>query len=613
MTPPELNPLAALPYELIREISLNLDKASLKALRLAYPRPKLRAVTAKLLFQTIELRLGTLEWSFAGAKSRLSYLDNLPTVDIESTGHPLTACKKLLIDTRYPWVVTPEGCIRANQVPRDRIPHDAWLEQRRTFDDLMVLIPEGQRTEFLELVSGVLAAAENLRIVEWRTTSSLPIQVHQGISSLLCKPIDNRGFTLDVAISVSTFPDKCEYLDALSNAQYMAIKVVGSGPHRGDHHGLEEMREAGEVVKRCPDIKGFEFYSQAPVFAYATSDALRDALRDLDGLEVFKVDSNLGFTHQMDWTSLKDVKDLWISVEGSVTHNEDLEELYNGLKTVGTRLDRLSVETYIRPTHSYLLQHCNPLTELEIWGYWYGINQNLVHPFWDEVIPRHAPTLKKLKVQNHAQFENNSWSWLKKSDNKAKAALPKCKELEELTIGFCEGTITSTSWVTEMVEDLVPACPRLADIHMTFELGDSDLLAKHVESTLVSLDAWESTNKVFNGRSLRLSHEDISKGVVCFPKQSKPGTIPPLWYESLLQSWELSRGVSKADDETAGQTVYRFERLDDVYLSNERLIQPAPRDEVEVGDDDDLGFDADYGDAEDGERWYSDNSEPYET
>ncbi|KAF3289458.1 hypothetical protein TWF970_003236 [Orbilia oligospora] len=617
MIPTELNPLAALPYELIREICLNLDKTSLKSLRLAYPQPKLRAATAKLLFQTIELRLGTLEWSFAGAKSRLSHLDGLSFSSNESFDHPLALCKKLLIDTRYPWVVTPEGCIKANQVPHDRVPHDAWLEQRRMFDDLMVLIPEKQRTEFVDLVGGVLAATRNLRTVEWRTTSSLPIQIHQGISSLLCKPIDTRGFLLDVAISVSTFSDKCEYLDALSNVQYVAIKVVGSGPHRGDHHGLEEMREAGEVVKRCPDIKGFEFYSQAPVFAYATSDALRDALRDLDGLEVFKVDSNLGFTHEMDWTSLKDVKDLWISVEGSVTHNEDLEELYDGLKTVGTRLNKLSVESYIRPTHNYLLQHCSPLTELEIWGYWYGINQDLVHAFWDEIIPRHAPTLRKLKVQNHAQSENKSWSWLNKSDNKAKASLPKCKDLEELTIGFCEGTLTSTSWVTEMVEDLVPACPRLFDIHMTFELGDSNLLAQHVKSTLTSLDAWSSTSEIFNGRSLRLSHEDISKGVVCFPKQSKPDAIPPLWYESLLQSWELSRAISQAEDGTADQTVYRFERLDDLYLSNERLVQPAPRDEVDDEDDDDPAFAADDAEAEDdagaedGEAWYSDDPDLY--
>ncbi|KAK6348103.1 hypothetical protein TWF718_005918 [Orbilia javanica] len=619
MIQPGLNPLAALPYELIREISVNLDKASLKSLRLAYPQPKLRAATANLLFQTIELRLGTLEWSFAGAKSRLSYLNSLSAADKQSPDHPLAVCRKLLIDTRYPWVVTPEGCIKANEISHDRAPHNAWFERRRILEDFMVLIPERQRADFVELVGGVLATVKNLRTVEWRTTSNLPIQAHQGISSLLCKPIDTRRFALDVAIAVSTFPDKCEYLDALSNVQYVAIKVVGSGPHRGDHHGLEEMREAGEVIKRCPDIKGFEFYSQAPVFAYATSDALRGALRDLDGLEVFKVDSNLGFTHGMDWTSLKDLKDLWISVEGSVTHNEDLEELYDGLKGVGTRLNKLSVESYIRPTHNYLLQHCSPLTELEIWGYWYGVSQDLVNAFWDEVIPRHALTLRKLKVQNYAS-ENKGWSWLNTSDNKAKAMLPKCKNLEQLTIGFCEGTVTSTSWVTEMVEDLVPVCPRLADINMSFELGDSDLLSRRVESTLNSLGAWKSTSRAFDGRSLRINHEDISRGVICFPRQMKPGTIPPLWYEGLLQSWELSRRVQRAGDGAAGQTLYTFERLDDVYLSNERLVQPAPREEeIEMDDEDEDDFpdqelefelerEEDW--EESPEQWYSDGSGP---
>ncbi|KAK6358169.1 hypothetical protein TWF730_007522 [Orbilia blumenaviensis] len=604
----ESNPLAALPYELIREISSNLDKASLKSLRLAYPKPKLCAATAGLLFQTIELRLGTLAWSVAGANSRLSYLDNLTRTNKWVLDNPLATCRKLLIDTRYPWVVTPEGCIGASQISRDIVPYDAWIEQRRVLDNFMILVPESQRNEFLELVTKVLAVVKDLRIVEWRTTSSLPIQLHRGISSLLCTPIETRGFALDIAVSVSTFPEKCEYLDALSNAQYMAIKVFGSGSHRGDHHGLEEMREAGEVVNRCPDIKGFEFYSQAPVFAYSTSDALRNALRDLDGLEVFKVDSNLGFTHEMDWTSLKDVKDLWISVEGSVTHKEDLEELFGGLKEVGTRLNKLSVETYIQPTHTYLVQHCSPLTELEIWGYWSGGSLDLVSAFWDEVIPRHAPTLKKLSVQNHAQSASNNWNWLNKAENKAKASLPKCKALEELTIGFCEGDLTSTSWITEMVEDLVPACPRLSEIHMTFELGDPTRLGQDIKSTLASLDAWSSTKECFNGRPLKLSYEDISKGVVSFPKKNEVGIVPPLWYEALGQSWKLVREACRTSDETAGKMIYRFERLDDVYLSNERFIQPAPREETDGSsfDEDDVireNIDEEY-------QWFSDDISP---
>ncbi|KAK6543663.1 hypothetical protein TWF694_000403 [Orbilia ellipsospora] len=557
------SPFARLPYELVREIALHLDKASIKSLRLAYPTPRTCDATSKLLFDSAVLRLGTLEWSDHGAGKRLSYLDCLPDFGSESV--VFTKCTKLVLHTRYPFIVNAKDCTTYHQ----RIEKDGEFALADKFMlPFKELLPEQEEACFIELLRRFLKSAKGLRLIEWRTSEDLSIDLHKSICSALCTPANIRNYTLDVSITVFAFREESPYLDALANVQYLGIKV--SSTSRDPQHGLQQMREAGKVVSRCPRLKGFEFYSQASVFAYETSESLRSELNKTNELEVFKIDSNLGFTHDMNWSKLGKVKELWASVEGSVTHKEDLEELYAGFMDAGTNLNILSIERYTEPTHEYLLNCRKTLQELDIWGSWNNVE--LADGFWDEVIPKHAPTLRRLSIQNqtglerwmHTAANKAAWSWYDYTTCKSKVALPKCKMLEEVTIAFCEGR---TSWITEMTESLVAACPGLHTINITFFLdppANAGLL-----STLPALESWASSDKIFNGRSLRIQYEDASKGAFCFPKQTTKGTVPPLWFDKLVQSWRLT---SERSDENP-ETLYRFVRLDDEYHCDDKYTK----------------------------------------
>ncbi|EPS38139.1 hypothetical protein H072_8126 [Dactylellina haptotyla CBS 200.50] len=525
---PDPNPFSALPYELIREISIYLDKASLKAFRLAYPIPRVRDATSRLLFETAVLQLGSLEWTGYGANKRLSYLDSL--ADYGSGSAQFSKCKRLVLDTRYPFVVKSEYCLDLHEsinTNGEVALDDYVLEQYK------IPIPESEEAAFLELLRRFLSAAKDLQVIDFREES--------------------------------------EYLNPIANAQYLGIKV--SETDRNSHDGYHEMREAGRAITRCPGLKGFEFYSQAKVFRYDTSDPLRAALNDTNNLTVFKVDSNLGFTHTLKWSKLRKVKEFWVSVEGSATSREDLDELYNGFISAGTQLEVMSVEQYIRPTHDYLMRCEVPLTELEIWGVW--TDEELGKLFWDEVVPRHAPALKRLKIENHSGLEHwmhspenqEVWSWYDYSTNHAKATLPKCTKLENLTISFCEGR---TSWITEMVENLVASCPNLHTINMAFFMDHP--VTAGLLATLPALEVWRSQKKIFDGRSLLIQYEDADKGAFCFPKFSAKGTVPPLWFDRLVQRWKLCSG-RVPEDSNKDEAVYSFERLEDLYLADAKYIR----------------------------------------
>ncbi|KAF3912752.1 hypothetical protein ABW20_dc0103848 [Dactylellina cionopaga] len=157
---PPSNPLSDLPYELIREISLNLDKASIKSLRLACPYPKICAATSKPLFKTIVLRLGTREWGLLGTESRLAYMD----LKHESTVL-FADCKKLVIDTRYPFNVTTRECIQFHKRLEEEGPgiyYDILLKRARFAFETVA----SEDFKFHELLRRALAAAKDLRVIE---------------------------------------------------------------------------------------------------------------------------------------------------------------------------------------------------------------------------------------------------------------------------------------------------------------------------------------------------------------------------------------------------------------------------------------------------------------
>ncbi|KAF3912772.1 hypothetical protein ABW20_dc0106862 [Dactylellina cionopaga] len=274
----------------------------------------------------------------------------------------------------------------------------------------------------------------------------------------------------------------------------------------------------------------------------------------------------------MNWKKLSKVKKIWVSVEGSVTSTEDLEELYDGLVGAGSQLESLSVEQYISATHKYLLNCTGLLTELELWGFWENVELGCA--FWDEVIPRHAPSLKTLRVHNrsmgnagrYSEENEGAWSWSSNPSNKAKLALSKCKLLESIAISFC---IEKENYLTEMVESLVASSVNLHTVNLVFR---KTMPKEEIRQTLEKLEKWTSTDKLFDGRALTLIYEDTTRGQFCFPKKIAKGMVPLVWFDILLQSWKLER-FTKPDSSDPQHPEYKFARLNDLYLSDDRLVQ----------------------------------------
>ncbi|KAF3910723.1 hypothetical protein ABW21_db0208767 [Orbilia brochopaga] len=539
--------LTALPFELLGEIACNLDKTSLKALRLACPTPKVSAVTRPLLFRSIVLRLGTLEWTLNWSKSRFDCLGGLQD---EATSQPsiFAECRKLSIDTRYPFVVTADKAIDRRDAV-DRLGIQAFDDD--LIDPLRVCIPEIEQDALLALLRKVHSSAKGLRTIEWRTTDDAPLELHNRICALLFDADAAKRYTLDVAITATPNAGS-PYLDKLENINFLAIKIAAR--RRSEFNPVAEFRDVGAVVKRCPDLKGFEFYSKAAVFTYETSEPLRAPLNNIPGpsLEVFKADSNLGFTHGLNWSKLRNVKQIWISGDSSITYVQDLIELFHGLDRVGANLDRLSLENYNDPIHNYLLDGRSALTDLELWGFWK--TEKLGEAFWEKVIPHHAPTLRRLKIHNLSN--PRIWSWLDYRDNLAKKNIRKCTRLEELTISFCDG---HKCFLPELIEDLVPVCPNLHTVNLVYNLYTPK---GGIEATTQALKAWMSTNNsIFDGRALTLRYEDPYKGCMCFARQSPEDEIPDLWFDRLVQTWQLVRNDG----------IWRFDRQNDLYVTDDKL------------------------------------------
>ncbi|KAK6359083.1 hypothetical protein TWF696_000251 [Orbilia brochopaga] len=542
-----LSPLCDLPFELFGEVAANLDKASIKALRLACPTPKVSAATRPLLFRSIALRLGTLDWTLNWARSRFACLDALQD-EAALQWSIFSECRKLVIDTRYPFVVTADKAIdRRDEV--DKLGIQAFEDE--LIDPLRVSIPEIEQEAFLSLLRRVHSAATGLHTVEWRTTDDAPLEMHNDICDLLFPPAAAQRYTLDVAITV-TPSEGTPYLEKLANINFLAIKIAAR--RRSEFNPSAEFQNTGDVVKRCPDLRGFEFYSKAAVFTYETSEPLRAPLNRISGskLEIFKADSNLGFTHALNWNKLRNVKELWISGDSSITYIQDLSELFHGFNEVGASLDRLSVENYNEPIHRYLLDSRSTLSDLELWGFWKS--EKLGEDFWEQIIPRHAPTLRRLKIYNLSN--PRIWSWLDWEANYAKKNLRKCTQLEDLTIAFCDG---HKCYLLELVENLLPACPRLHTISLVYNLYTPK---GGIQATNQALKAWTSTNSsIFDGRALTLRYDDPYKGCMCFPRRTPEDEIPELWFDRLVQTWRLARNDG----------VYRFDRQNDLYLTDDKL------------------------------------------
>ncbi|KAF3906960.1 hypothetical protein AA313_de0209946 [Arthrobotrys entomopaga] len=587
MTTPNL--FAKLPIELLHEICLDLDIASLKSLKLASTDLKTHAAANTILFETLTLRLGTLEWSRVGAESRLPYINYLTTAN----GHdkldsnaiaPLSECmdlgffpfvKTLVIDTRFPFVVTSEKCFERHQAIEG---FDSYiLEYEDNVAPYEELITQSEQAALLKILGKVLAFSKNLHVVRWRGSDSIPLDIHREMCLILCSPLQERRFELDISFTIRT--DKMDktyyqYLTAISCAQHLSLMICKTDIDSCRESILtpEDLHELATLVERTQSLKTFEFFNENLVFsAYIDIDPLLkvmdggeigEALAKFETLEAIAGNINIGISNRFDLTKTRKLKRIGSTYKygGCYFFHGNSPGLYDSLHAAGIILDTFSVGTYCG-AKAYLLKHEPVLTDLELGFIREPPDTNDGLEIWGEIVPRFAKTLKHLKVWSWFTYEHApELIWL--PGGTAQTALRECRRLEDLAI--CS-VFADECFTTEMLEDVLTFCPKLGRIEIKISMEDSEM---NLESTFDKIAGWESDNTSFAGKSILLTYKD-REGMNCLPKKLAEGYIPPLWYDYLLQSYRLE----EHQDPDSDRTTFRLERQNDVFLLDDNLIR----------------------------------------
>ncbi|KAJ6256499.1 hypothetical protein Dda_8361 [Drechslerella dactyloides] len=550
-----VHPFGKLPFELVREVCLDLDKRSIKNLRLAYPAAAVPAAAGAVLFETVALRLSARRWSLAAFEQA-----QLPR---DYRLRTLCHTRTLVVDTRYIYI--DSDALAAPEDPGYAVLHASRLERTAVArDDTQVSAAE--YNAFFRVLSRTLAGAESVRRVKWRTSHICPPDLRWRISCLLCRP---AGYTLSFSLETYKLTDFGDYFSYLSYLHHLDIRC--GAPH--DYHlnlATSDITAIAGAVRRSPSLRGFGLYFDTDYVDYYSGfperkrhDRLRPLLAALevrgDTLEYLKGSIGWGLVRGLDWSKMKALRNLdalWSCVcFRGLEEPEAAPTLYNGLTAAGVQLRRFTTNAYRLATHQYLLRHApnggaSTLTEICLEHGHHGPDSLLISKrFWTEVIPLYANTLRRLSV---AHGNRTSWCWRGPEDNYAKDALLKCRRLEELAIGFCDKRVC---YLGDMIETLVRACPRLRLLDMIFSQSVLDLLR-----TMDVLTVWSSMDGVYANRSLYLCYQHRACSFYKFPVKHAVGTGPPVSFDYLVQSWRLQ--LSEDGD-------YRFERRDDEYFFND--------------------------------------------
>ncbi|KAK6330468.1 hypothetical protein TWF696_003359 [Orbilia brochopaga] len=549
------HPFGKLPFELVREICLDLDKRSVKALRQAYPAAAVPAAAGAVLFETIALRLSARCWSLAAFEQA-----QLPR---DYRLRMLRYVRTLVVDTRYIYIDTdplaaPEqsGCAAL---------HASRLEKAAVAREDMK-VSAAEYNAFFRVLSRTLAGAEHVRRVKWRTSHICPSDLRWRISCLLGRP---ANYTFSFSLETYKLTDFGDYFSSLSYLHYLDIR---RGAPSDDHLNISQsdITAIAGTVRRSPALRGFGLYFDTDYVDYHSGfrehwrhDRLRPLLSALelrgDTLEWLKGSIGWGLIRTLDWskmTALKNLDALWSCVcFRGLEEPETASKLYGGLTAAGVHLRRFTTNAYRPSTHEYLLQHAlnggaAMLTEIFIDNGFHGPDALLIPKrFWTEVVPLYANTLRRLSI---AHGNRTPWCWRGPEENYAKDALLKCRRLEELAIGFCDKRVC---YLGDMIEQLVRACPRLRLIDMIFSYTVLDLLR-----TMDVLAVWSSMDRVYANRRLDLCYQHRSCSFYKFPVKHAGDADPPMSFDYLVQRWRLR--LSEDGD-------YRFERQEDEYFFND--------------------------------------------
>ncbi|EPS35546.1 hypothetical protein H072_11109 [Dactylellina haptotyla CBS 200.50] len=566
-----IQPLSRLPFEILSEISARLDKKSLKSFRLACVDPAVSAATGAPLFDTVALRLGTLDWSLGRAKSQ-----PLDLIDLNCAN----AVKILVIDTRHPYVVHEELCDKRYRRFMDK--NYEFRNQMDPSDERIYesKIPEWEFEAFLELVESFVEAAENLQTIHWRTSREVTEEFHTQMASLLCGWAAVTGCRLGITLSLRESRSMATgvelYLQNLSNLHHFYIES-SNGEEDGIYFPKGFDRVLIDVITRSPNLKSFGLdYSLYWLTDERHGYQLHGALDTFSGMEQraneypfesLKLKAHWNIIEGTNWGAMRNLKSLnskWCIGNGfrenDLTHSH-LDKVYASGHM--SRLDRFVTNVYTLSTHRFLQRPDLSLTELRLTLNNIDIeNSRLAKQFWQEAFPKCALTLLRFKVHNVPRpipgviigniTSMHAWNWLDERDNDAKIALRYGSKIQELSIAFCRGT---DSFITELIEDLVYEGSSLRVLNMVFEIGKD--LGERLDVTEAKLESWRSTDEVFHGRSfvIRYKRRLVEKRSIAwvrkwrqFPARAAEGFEPLVWFDYILQSWKLSSdkdGVSQ--------------------------------------------------------------------
>ncbi|KAF3911084.1 hypothetical protein AA313_de0205552 [Arthrobotrys entomopaga] len=554
-------PIGRLPLELLREISSNLDNKSLKSFRIACVDPSVTAATASILFKTISVGLGTLDWSLGRRKAQ--------PLDIPDLKH-WSCVRQLVVDTRYPFKVSKELCFKRYQQfnYRDRPGgHTKYMSE-----DYAIPIPQWEETCFLELVEGIIEILGAVRRVHWRTSEYVPPELHQDLFTVLSQYCRSRNCDFDVSLNMDhnkySLPP---FLASLSNMRRFEIIAESIDPWFCHQVlGLSDLEAIASAIKQSERLQSFTLsgFGHVQAFFYphpCAADLIATALSKLSGLKEIKGNANWDLFSNLNWIKMSSLKQLQLNGPKGSFHwrgSHKTAELLDQLATPyhPVRLEKFATTAYDMATYNFLKSPNTHLTDLML-NLEYCHSPEAGDLFWKEVLPRFATTLRRLKVLKYDDT-NLAWAWLHEPNNGPKLALRQCKKLEVLSIPFCKPKI---SYITDMVSDVASHCPSLRLVCMNF---DPRNMASNIDQTMTKLTLWNTFSEELKGRQLtvRYKRRQVPKQYLykwCqFREHVEEGFEPPLWFDCVIQSWELSQiypGVSG------------FKRQYDQYITNKYL------------------------------------------
>ncbi|KAK6520872.1 hypothetical protein TWF506_001115 [Arthrobotrys conoides] len=561
--PAPSNSFNGLPFELYHDIIKYLDKDSAKSLRLACPTPRFIATTGTTLFTTLVLRLGNHRHSRTRLNNlRSCLLTENNEVDLNAS-RILKHVRTLVVDTRYPVVVTDE-MISTRPEWRAR-------SYSRDLADCAGVVPSDEIELFLDLLTKVFSGIwGRLKSLRWQTSDYLPIPRYNQISQLFFSPtvLIQKKYEFTVSHIFSAPYTLTEFLQPLSSCD--RLEIIGKGTKSYDGAiDAGDTAAIAKLVSRCPRLKSFNYTYETWVDDICL-DILWGAINNIETLEELKFHTSESMTGSLtpDLSKLKrlrglsfDCSEQFYQLEGS-----PVDDLFESLVATGIdKITKISVGTYMPSIQKLLLQQ-KAITDLKV----HIASKWDILKIFALVIPAVAGTLQSFRLTGC--IEGRPWGW-SESESDLRALL-NCKKLVEVEIPFIErdfsqsGEKTVINSLPEVINDFVRNCPELIRIHTGNIAADFN-----VASSLVKvLKQFRSMDEMFKGRDIEIvlrqhtgGEWGTSRSKTRFPRMGNEEDMVGD-FDYYVYRWKLKEVV--ADD--GEEKVYKFERLvDKCWLRNE--------------------------------------------